>query len=73
MNIQMVKKGICVDCRKPATKIIDGECFCAFCGDGVLIKTISKCIKATEQAVITISIKPKGILEKMKSKISKGE
>jgi len=59
--IEMKKAGICCFCHEPATKVINGLRFCSKCGDSLLIKIIGKCIKAVEEADVSIKILPKGI------------
>lgn len=57
--IEKVEAGVCCFCPKPASKRINGLPFCPSCGDGELIKIIGRCIKAVEQADVTIKIIPK--------------
>ena len=57
--IEMKKAGICCLCHDPATKVINGFRFCAKCGDTVLTEVIGKCIKAIEEADVTVKILPK--------------
>jgi predicted amidophosphoribosyltransferase len=59
--VEMKKAGICCFCQKPATKVINGLRFCPNCGDTILIEMIGKCIKAVEDADISIKIIPKDI------------
>lgn len=57
--IEKVDTGICCFCSKPASKTINGLPFCPSCGDGELIKIIGKCMKAVEEATVTIKVLPK--------------
>jgi hypothetical protein len=64
MNIEKAGRGKrCVACPKvPAWLVVDGEHLCSNCADTVLIKTIAKCAAAVTHAVVTFSVKPKGVL-----------
>lgn len=61
-----VNKISCEACSKPATKIIDNTSYCTPCADGVLLKTIKRCIDNIEGAVVTIKVMPKGVVDRAK-------
>ena len=52
----------CYGCGKSSTIKIDGTTYCSSCGDSILIRTIGRCIKGVEKAIVKISILPKGVV-----------
>jgi len=65
-----VNKIKCDCCSKRATKTVDGTPYCTTCADGVLLKTIKRCIDNIEGAVVTIKVMPKGVLDRAKKESS---
>lgn len=67
IQIKKVKKGKCSDCHKKATKEIEGDLYCAGCGDAVLLMNAKLCINSVEQATVKLSVMPKSkIIEREK-------
>jgi hypothetical protein len=72
MNVERVNKGKCIYCDKKASRKINGELFCDLCGDGLLIKTIRRCIDNIVTARLNFSILPKKALKEVQSGKKKG-
>jgi hypothetical protein len=64
MKIEVITKGKCAFCKKPAVRKIDGEFYCGHCADNRLLKQMKRCVEAMSEAIVTIKILPKLSLEK---------
>lgn len=63
MDIKYVSEGRCEECGKPASRSLDGILLCSSCADPELIKQIGRCIKAVQNAKVTMNVTPLGLKE----------